>query len=187
MLADVSILTFMGLFWNWNKQKDVPAPSASPQQEPQKKLEKERLTQPVVLPGEPKPQPQPEQHPYPVQPKAVPVHDAKPHVEIEMRKLVFRLSSHDPEKCGLFIKELIRKINRHDWHDLTGRIGKHSDGIKMRIDIKGKHDDIQSCIKWFKMDHLGVHAYEVMESKVHSMPYSGFPGFQELKSSWPTH
>ena len=124
--------------------------------------------------------------PPPISEKAVPVPDAKPSDEIEMRKLVFRLSSHDPEKCAMFIKEIMRKINKHDWHNLSGRIGKHSDGIKRRIDIKGKHDDIQSFIKWFKTDHFGVHAYEVMESKTHTMPYSGFPPFQEQKNSWPT-
>ncbi len=173
----------MGLFWNWNKHK--AAPPASQQQEPQK----EKPTQHTVPPGDSKWQPhQPEQHSQPLhQQETAPTDDAKPHVETdEMRKFVFRLSSRDPAKCDVFVKEMLRKVNRHDWHNLSGRVGKHIDGIKMRIDIKGKHDDIQSFIQWCKTDHHGVHAYEVIESKLHRMPYSGTPPFRVQQSSWPT-
>ncbi|MSR67968.1 hypothetical protein EXS65_04065 [Candidatus Peribacteria bacterium] len=165
----------MGFFWNWNKDNVGPQKKATPMQ-------------PTSLPGDPKPQsqPQPEKNPEPKQKEAPAVDHGKSQDEIEMRKFVFRLSSHDPEKCSVFIKEILRKVNRHDWHTLSGRIGKHSDGIKMRMDIKGKHDDIQNFIQWCKLTHFGVHAYEVMEQKAYSMPYSGFPLFQEQKSHWST-
>ncbi len=171
----------MGLFWNWKKQ--TTATPASPQPEVQKK---EKPLQHTVPSGDTKPRPQPEQHAQPIHKEAAPIDHAKPQPEIEMRKFVFRLSSHDSEKCNAFIKNILHKVNRHDWHTLSGRIGKHSDGIKMRMDIKGKHEDIQSFIQWCKVDHLGVHAYEVIESKAYSMPYSGFPPLQEQKMHWPT-
>ncbi len=177
----------MGLFWNFGKKK--AASSAAPHQETAKK---EKSTNPALPSAESKTQLHPGQHPHhahhphPVEQKAAPVDHTKTHIEIEMRKFVFRLSSHDNEKCNAFVKEMIRRVNGHYWHDLVGRIGKHSDGIKVRIDVKGKHGDIQNFIAWCKVGYLGVHAIEVTETKVHSMSYSGYPPFKEQLTSWPT-
>ena len=175
----------MGLFWNWKKHKAAPSGTFE-KQEPQTK---EKPTQPVAPSGDSTLPSQPEKTPQPTkqQETPAPVDHAKPHTEIEMRKVVFRFSSHDPEKCSAFIKELLRKVNKHDWHTLSGRIGKNLDKVKMRMDIKGKHDDIESFITWCKTDNVGVHIYEVVATKAHRMPYStAFPPFQELHGSLPT-
>lgn len=175
----------MGLFWKWNKDKAPSPPSEQKIQQPQ-----EKVVKPVVQSQEPKPQPheRPEiSPPQPTpQPQAPAPEQLKQKHELEMHKFVFRLSSRDEAKCDAYIKEIIRRINRHDWHTLSGRIGKHIDGKKMRMDVKGYPEDIRSFIEWCKTDHHGVHVYEVIESKVQRMPYAGTPLFQEQKSSWPT-
>lgn len=174
----------MGLFWTWNKNK-----AATPALEQQALQPKEKAVQPAVPSQESKPQPQSQQAPQQAQPQpqqAPVAEQPKPKHEIEMHKFVFRLSSRDEAKCDEYIKEIIRRINRHDWHTLSGRIGKHIDGKKMRMDIKGYPEDIRSFIEWCKTDHHGVHVYEVIESKAQRMPYAGTPLFQEQKSSWPT-
>lgn len=175
----------MGLFWNWKKHKAAP-PATLEKQEPQTT---EKPTQPAAPSGDSTlpSQPEKQSHPTQRQETPAPVDHTKPQTEIEMRKVVFRFSSHDPVKCSAFIKEMLHKVNRHDWHTLSGRIGKNLDKVKMRMDIKGKHDDIENFIKWCKTDHVGVHIYEVVESKAHRMPYpTAFPPFQELHGSWPT-
>jgi hypothetical protein len=172
----------MGLFWN--RKKDTAAPQTSEVSVPKPQ---EKPAQPVAVPSPedkpPPPKPQPQQKQEPIAPAAP---QPKPVSEIEMRKVIFRLSSQDPEKCTTFVKEVIRRVNRHDWHTLSGRIGKHIDGGKMRMDIKGKPEDINAFIQWCKTDHVGVHINQVVESKVYRMPYSGTPLFQELKGSWPS-
>lgn len=169
----------MGLFWNRNKDKKPPA--TPEMQEPQAT---EKPVQPTFASGVPKAPPQPQQQSQPEQQKE-PV-EVKPSNEIEMRKVVFRFSTRDQEKCSAYIKEMIRRLNRHDWHNLSGRIGKNLDKVKMRMDIKGKTEDIDAFIKWCKTDHFGVHIYEVVESKAFRMPYpTTFPPFQELQGSWP--
>lgn len=177
----------MGLFWKWNKNTAASPAPAPEQVQPVKEKTVQPAAPSPVSASQPQAQPQAQTVSQPAQPQQAPAAEQpKPKREMEMHKFVFKLSSRDEAKCDAYIKEIIRRINRHDWHTLSGRIGKHIDGKKMRMDIKGYPEDIHSFIEWCKTDHHGVHVYEVIESKIQRMPYSGTPLFQEQKSSWPT-
>ncbi len=117
--------------------------------------------------------------------------DQPPHAEQkppEMWRFLLLLSSTDAAKVEQFTKEMIRKIT-YEWHAvpggdtrIKGRVGMNADGKKLRIELKGYHEDIENLLKWVKIDHFGVHATYVEKYVIGSMPYSGL--FQKKTGSW---
>lgn len=120
-----------------------------------------------------------------------PVKPAQPHTEQkppEMWRFLMLLSSTDAAKVEQFTKEMIRKIT-YEWHAvpggdtrIKGRVGMAADGKKLRIELKGYHEDVENLLKWVKIDHFGVHATYVEKYVIGSMPYSGL--FQKKTGSW---